>query len=203
MAGIAALGAGSLAAIIGVGARLGSTIIGGIAQARAGRAERDAAYFEADQMESLAGEERAAGQRDAFEIDRQVNTLLSRGRAVAAASGAGASDSTVANVQADLATAGRARSDMANYTANARASALETQAEMRRRGGRASLTAGRLAAFGTIIGGTGSAASDFGTWASTYGGTTAPDTGTAGGGFMPTGPAPSGGGLLRRIFGGA
>jgi hypothetical protein len=197
---MAALGIAGTMAIIGTAAKIGGTIIGAVGQARAGRAEKEAAYFEAGQMESLAGEERAAGQQEAFEIDRQVNTLLSIGRAAAAASGAGGSDIGVANVQADLARGGEVRSQMGRYTAEQRAQGLETQAKVTRMGGNAAQRAGRLAAFGTIIGGFGEAASGMASWSATYG-ERAPVTQPAGD-FMTTAPSSSPG-LLRRIFGGA
>lgn len=198
---MAGLAAGGIASLVGLGLRVGSTIIGGVAQARAGRAERDAANFEAAQIDDLAQEERAAGQQESFEIDRQVRTLLSQGRAAAAASGAGASDIGVANVQADLARAGEVRAETARYTADQRGKGLNLQAEMRRRGGQAALTGARLAAMGTIVGGVGSAFGDFGSWAQTYGGT-APVTMPVTGGFMPAASSAGRVGPLRRIFGG-
>ena len=188
-------------AIIGTVVRLGSTIIGGIAQARGGRAQRDAAFFEAEQMDMMAGEERAAGQREGFEVERQVGTLLSQGRVAASASGAGASDIGVSNVQADLARAGEVRAETANYTAGQRAQGLELQAEMRRRGGVSALQAGQLAAMGTIIGGFGEAAAGFSSWAHEYGDKAAVVE------VQPTGfnvPSTATGrvGILERLFGG-
>lgn len=188
-------------ALIGTAAKVGGTIIGAVGQGRAGRAERDAAYFEADQMDALAREERAAGQQDAFEIDRQVNTLLSQGRAAAAASGGGASDIGVSNVQADLARAGEVRSEMTRYTAGQRAAGLEAQATARRMGGQAALRAGRLSAFGTIVGGFGEAASGMASWSKAYG-ADAPSIDPTTGDFYTPGAAPARTGLLRRIFGG-
>lgn len=65
--------------------------------------QAEASEFEAQQLDQMAGQERAASQHRAQEERRRSDILQSRARAVAAASGGGASDPTVVDIISDLA----------------------------------------------------------------------------------------------------
>lgn len=71
--------------------------------------------FEAAQMEQSAVQEVAAAQRRALEERRRATLVASRAQAVAAASGAGASDTTVENIISDIAGEGEYRAGLAIY----------------------------------------------------------------------------------------
>ena len=86
---------GSLAKTFGI---LGQ----GIAGVRAAERRKDAAEFEAQQLEINAGQAKAAAQRVAYQKGVEGDLMLSRLKALAAASGGGATDPTVLNLQAGL-----------------------------------------------------------------------------------------------------
>lgn len=161
--GISALSTGMSAA---------GTLMGGNAQADAtgfGRFyELIAAQNRQQELKNAADETRAAGQRQAFEYDRNKDLALSRARAVAAASGGGATDTSVVNTMAGIEAQGEYQKAMEMYGAETRARQLETasqnamieafnndqatqyQAKALRRKARSD-------AFGTILSGAGSA----------------------------------------------
>lgn len=64
-----------------------------------GNAERGAANFQAAQMEQNAGQEKATSQRQAIEARREAGIANSAVRARAAASGGGADDPSVLNIE--------------------------------------------------------------------------------------------------------
>lgn len=112
------------------------------AQRGAARAEREAAAgrkrignIEAAHMEQQAVLSVASAQRDMLEQRRQARLLESRALAVAAASGAGASDTTVVNIINDIAAEGAYRSSLALFEGQERARQLRAGAEVRREGG--------------------------------------------------------------------
>lgn len=155
-------------AIAATAAQLGGTVISTVAGLRAGKTEQAAANMEADQLEMLAKEEYAAGQREALEVDRQTKQVLGRGRAIEAASGAGGQQTD--NLFADVAIAGNYRRDIAMYVADQRRRGLISQAEVTRKAGRAALVASRMTAAGNLINGFGNAAMGIADWYQTYGG---------------------------------
>jgi hypothetical protein len=161
-------------AIVGTVATVGGTAIQGVGRLKAGRAEKDAAFFEADQAEALSKEELAAGQREGFEIDRQGNLLKSRQTAVAAASGLGAGDISVLDATADVDRLVKYRKDLALFSAIQRAKGLRAQATAARKSGRASLTGGRFGAAGSVAGGVGAALSSSASFFSNYAGSILP-----------------------------
>lgn len=95
-------------------------------------ARKAAADYEALQLEARAGEERAVSQRAAAEERRQARLVQSRLQARAAASGAGADDPTVMDLDAQLEGEGEYRALTAIYGGESRARNLETGAELRR-----------------------------------------------------------------------
>lgn len=151
---------------IATGATIVGSVVRGVGQARAGRAAKEAADYEAGQLDAMSGEELAAGQREYLETTRQKKLLQSR--AVAAAAG-GASDPSVVDNIADIEREGEYRAMLGLYGGIQRAKGLRAQAEGTRRSGQAALRGGRLAAAGTIVGGVASAFSDAGSFYVNYG----------------------------------
>ena len=109
------------------------SIFSGNAQSKAAKAAakntKNAAKFEAAQYNQAAGQERASSQRAAIEARRQGRLKQSRAVAVAAASGAGASDPTVMNIIADLAGEGEYNALTALYNGEESARGLEMKAK--------------------------------------------------------------------------
>ena len=113
------------------------------------RGERDkaAAYYEAEQYRQQASAAQAFGQIESAEERRQSRLAISRMMAVAAASGAGASDPTVVNLIARQAGEGAYRSAVALYEGEERARTLRMSAEARKyEGDRALIESGESAA---------------------------------------------------------
>lgn len=71
---------------------------GGVSHVMFGIQARQAAQYQATQLRQNANSAEAASQRTAFDIDRQTQFITSRALAVAAASGAGATDPTVVSL---------------------------------------------------------------------------------------------------------
>lgn len=142
---------------VSVGTSLVGRVVQGRAQNQAGIAQQQAANYEATQLEAAAGGELAASQREAFETERQRDILLSRQQAVAAASGAGASDPTVTDLMGDVYREGTYRADLVRYTGADRAVGLLKQAHATRLSGESARRGGQMARTGTIIGGIGEA----------------------------------------------
>ena len=131
----------------------------------AGRRTAAAKQFEAQQLRINAGQQIAAGQAAAFEQERQARLVASRQIAVAAASGAGASDPTVNTMIARTAKEGSYRAAVAlyqgedaarqmrmaaagkDYEAQAGIDAGETQADAYKLLGRSQLLAGGSSLF--------------------------------------------------------
>lgn len=122
----------------------GGSIIGAKAEAREMREE-------AAQLEAQAGLERASSHRQAIDERRQARLAMSRGRAVAAASGAGADDPTVVNTLAAIEGDGEYRALSALYSGEESARGMEAEAAARRRGAKSTKKAGYLNAAGSIL----------------------------------------------------
>ena len=168
----AGIGIGTLAA----GAIIGGTVLNYKGQRQAAKAEeaaaerkQAAANKEAAYMEVQAGQAIASAQRDALEVQRTTRLLESRALAVAAASGAGASDTTVRNVIAGLSGEGAYRAQLALYEGKEKSRQLRVGAEIRREGGdlqaqygRDAASAHRIASVGTLFSGAGTLAGIYG-----------------------------------------
>jgi len=83
-----------------------------------GKAQQEADYFAAAQMEQNAGQDQAVGQRNAQNAQRQSDLIQSRALAVAGASGAGMSDPSIVKIMADLAKEGQLAVDAQLYQGN-------------------------------------------------------------------------------------
>jgi hypothetical protein len=105
------------------------TVLGTGGQIYAGLAGQDAKASEASQLRYAAGAARASSQRAAAEERRQARLVQSRGLAVAAASGGGASDPTVVNTLADVAAEGEYRALTALYEGSEKSIGLRKAAK--------------------------------------------------------------------------
>jgi len=112
--------------------------------------KRAAAEFEAGQLEQQAGQAIAASQRTVFSEVRQSKLVQSRAIALAAASGGSASDPTVVNIVAGIASEGAYRQNLALYQGEEKARQLRLSAAADRLSGEigaaASLAQGRAIA---------------------------------------------------------
>lgn len=136
LAGAAAIGGTLLDA--------GGTILGSRSQAKDLKRQ-------ANQFDDMAGNTRASSQRAAREERRQARLAASRGLAVAAASGGGASDPTVVNMMADLEGEGEYRALSAMYEGETQARQYEAEAKARRKEAKNVKRAGLLKAGSTIL----------------------------------------------------
>lgn len=118
-----------------------------------GQAAKDAADSEAAQLEQNAGQERAISQLDASTQRRSARYAQSRAQAVAAASGAGASDPTVVDVISNIEGEGEFQALSSLYTGEERARGMEFGGKVRRREGQAAKTASYLKAGSTLLSG--------------------------------------------------
>jgi len=155
----------------GIGTILG--LIGSMRSASsarsAGAAGRQAAEFEAAQLEQNAGQAQAAAQREAL-IERQRTALLvSRGIAVAAAGGGATTDPTVSNILEEIAAAGEYRAGVAIYQGEEKARVQRMQADARRNEGEALDAAGNSKASAYTLAGLGNFATGAASLYSKYG----------------------------------
>jgi len=80
-----------------------STAISAASAIKQGADQRQQAESQAIQLKNQANADEASAQRSAITSRRQANYAISRGQALAAASGAGASDPTIASVLGNIA----------------------------------------------------------------------------------------------------
>lgn len=113
--------------------------------------------------EEEANAQAAEGQRAAIIERRKARNLMSRARAVAAASGAGVSDPTVIDQITDIETQGEVNALNAMYSGNTAARGFRQGAAIARNEADASQTAGYLGAASTALDGASS-------WYDKYGG---------------------------------
>lgn len=132
------------AAVVGTALSAGGSIIGANSEAKEMRRE-------AAQLEANAGIERASSQRRAIDERRQAKLAQSRGLAVAGASGGGIDDPTVLNLLSGIGGEGEYRALTALYEGEESARGMEAEAAARRRGAKATKTAGLLKGAGSII----------------------------------------------------
>lgn len=136
---------------LAIAAQVLGTVISAVGSMQQGRAQQQAANYEASQLEQNAQQERAASQRQAMEQRRQGRLAQSRGLALAAASGAGASDPGVLDIMGDIDAEGEYRALTALYEGEERARGRQTQANLRRYEGKAAKRAGNMQAMSTVL----------------------------------------------------
>ena len=137
------------------------TAIGSIGQLQQGKAQEQAANFEASQLETNAGQTRAAAIQKGLEAKRQSKIAQSRATALASASGAG-TGGTVIDIVSDLAREGAYRQALSLYEGESQAQGLETAARAKRYEGLLSRKMGKLGAFTTLLSGAGSIGAKYG-----------------------------------------
>jgi hypothetical protein len=111
-------------------------LISGNAARMSGRAKRVEAEFEAKQLEQNAGQTIAASQRDAMEVQRQVDLVESRARAVAAASGGSLSDPSIIDNVTRISNMGAYQKAVALYQGEDKARSMRLAAATKRYEGR-------------------------------------------------------------------
>jgi len=137
---------------IGGALSIGGTLLSAKGQRDAGQAavkqaeqtaknEMIAAEFEARQAEYLAGQAIAVSHREAFEQRKMAALMASRALAVAAGSGAGASDPTVVDIIGNIYAEGAYRSALAMYEGEEEARSLGVAAQARRLSGKSGASA--------------------------------------------------------------
>lgn len=119
-------------ALSGMGGSLNfaSHVVGGLSHIDFGRMASKAAGFQTDQLRANAGTAQAAAQREAISVDQRAQMVMSRALAVAAASGGGASDPSVVNTIARIASEGAYRKQLALYEGNAAAETMRLRANV-------------------------------------------------------------------------
>lgn len=137
-------------AIIGPIVSAAGSLVGGVMANNQAKAQAEA-------MEIEAGQRRASAQREAEQRRKEANLVLSRQQAVAAASGGGATDSTVLDLMARTGGQGELNAQWAQYQGKEEGRGLENQAAMTR-------AAGRNALFGSFIDAGTSMLSGFSNW---------------------------------------
>lgn len=130
-----------------------------------GKAEQEAAYDEAHQMEAKGKEEFAAAQRDAMAKRKEGNIANSRIQALAAASGGGADDPTVVKLMTGVTSEAEYNAQTDMYGGISRKEGLFTGARNRRKSGDASLLGSQYAATGQLLAGFSRAGSKIATMA--------------------------------------
>lgn len=113
-------------------------------QIQAGNQQKNLLEQQARDREEDAKAAQAESQREALLERKKAKNLMSRARAVSAASGAGASDPTVTNILTDIDTQGEVNALNALYSGNTVARGLRSGAAVARRQGRAARTAGQI-----------------------------------------------------------
>lgn len=124
----------------------GGTIVSGLSQSSALKAEAAA-------KERQAGEVQAQSQRDAIERRKEADLLLSRQQAVAASTGGTATDTGVLNLMADTAAQGSYNVATSIYEGNSAAAGLLDQAAISRMQAKQATMAGFINAGSTMLSG--------------------------------------------------
>lgn len=130
-----------------------STVIGVAGTVQQGAAQSRLLQQQAHERSEDANAAQAQAQREAIIERRKAKNLMSRARAVSAASGAGASDPTVTKILTDIDTQGEVNALNALYTGDTLARGLRSGAASALNESRAMRSAGNLAAASTALGG--------------------------------------------------
>ena len=151
---------GTAIGVVGIAINLAGNRKAKKAEKEKGQRTQIAREYEAKQLEQQAGQEIASSQRAASEERRRARIIASRSLALAAASGAGASDTTVSNLLADIEGEGAYRASLALYQGEESARKLRMGADGKRYEGQAAAdgadikaSAYDLEAAGTVISG--------------------------------------------------
>ena len=149
-------------AAIGAVVSLIGTVVSAAGTIAAGERAPAAAEYQAKQLDIKANEEVAAAQREEQQTRREKNLVLSRQQALAASSGLGASDPTIADLAGETEAFGEYRAGLVRYGGEERSTGLKMQAEGARYTGESARIGATYSAFGTILGGVSSFFSKYG-----------------------------------------
>lgn len=138
-----------------------STVVGAVGAIQQGQAQQQQAQAQALALRNQANSDAAVGQRQAIEARRQTSYLVSRGQALAAASGAGATDPTVMNVLGQLSGEGEYHALTSLYEGGTRAGNAISGAQADINAGDAAARAGVLKGVTTVLTGTTNIASKY------------------------------------------
>lgn len=141
-----------------IGASALGTIVSAGGQLAAGDQQKQAQDYQSDLAKRNALAVEATSQRQAVEERRKAAFAVSRARALAAASGGGATDPTVLNVEAGIGAQGEYNALSRLFTGSDEATNLRNQARLNRYMGQQAQSTAGVQAVGTIIGGIGDAA---------------------------------------------
>ena len=117
-----------MAQAIPIALAVGGKVVEGGGALIGSRGEAKQLKEQARQLRRNAGDTRAAGQRQAIDVRREIDVVQSRALALAAASGADASDPTIVNNIARLEGEGEYRALTALYNAETEALGQEDEA---------------------------------------------------------------------------
>lgn len=138
-------------AALAVPAMIAGTVLSAGATLAGGQAAEDAGKYQAAQYRRNASNARGSAQRAAIEERRNATLAESRARAVAAASGASASDKTSTDIMAGIAEEGEYRALSALYEGEEAARGMQDAAAAAEYEGEAAKRASRIGAAGTIL----------------------------------------------------
>ena len=153
-------------AILSTVASLAGAAVAARGTLAAGKAQQQAAEFQAKQLERKAQEEQAAAQRQAMEVKQQTRRVQGRLQAQAAASGFTATDPTALALGDEVTRYGTYKQQLTTYGGKSARDALVTSAAGKRFEGAAAMQGARYGAMGTILGGI----SGIARYAGSYGG---------------------------------
>lgn len=136
-------------------ASVAGTVVSAVGTIAAGQAAARDAEFQAQQLDIQAKDEFAASQREAEEIRRNKELVLSRQQALASASGMGATDDSIVSLAAETAGFGKYQELSALAAGAMRRRNAEYGAASARATGQAQKTGALFQAGGTILGGFG------------------------------------------------
>lgn len=145
----------ALTAIAGGGLAAAGTIA-------AGNAAADAARQEQKQLNQMAAEERAVASRNKAAVDLRTRQLLSRGQAVAAASGGMATDPTVLQLMSGITTEGEVQKAEAMRQGIEAGKSLEYKGRLGVAAAKTNQKIGYLTAGGQVLSGISDAFSKYG-----------------------------------------
>lgn len=148
--------------LIATVASLAGTAVAAQGTIAAGKAQKQAADYEAAQLNIKGKEEMAAAQQEAEGYAHQKDQALSSLQAKSAASGFSATDPTSLAMADEIAKYGTLQEQMSMYGGESRKAGIDSQATARRMEGKAAMKGAKLSAMGTIIGGVSGMATRFG-----------------------------------------
>lgn len=132
--------------LIGTAISAVGSILGGVAQS-------NQLEYQAEVEEVRANEARAVSQREAEKKDREAKYIISKQRAVAAASGGASDDPSVVRLMQDVAAEGDYQSRSALYEGETRGRFMEAQAKLNRMQARQAMFSGFIDAGSSVISG--------------------------------------------------